>query len=153
MTGEQVVTGSDGSWFEDGADRGRIVVRSVATEGAYSVLEWVVAPLVEGIKVANLGYDAHFHGAFEETFLVRSGALEFLIADRCVTLCAGDFVRVPKAVRHGYRNTTGGPVNLIVTFVPGGFEQLFEKYRTDGEPCTGPGFVEEAVARFESAFE
>ena len=71
---------------------------------------------------------------------------------RCVSM--GDFARVPAGTRHGYRNVSGAPVEMVVTFVPGGFEALFLEYRTDTHvPSSGPGFVEDARRLFASSFE
>ena len=43
---------------------------------------------------------------------------------------------------------------MVVTFVPGGFEELFVEYRTDTDvPSTGAGFVEDATRLFASSFE
>ena len=139
--------------FEDGADRGRIIVSSQATDGAYSVMEWVVAPGVSA-DAELAGFGPHRHGSIEETFLVRSGQLEFLLDEEVTVLSPGDFVRVPPSVRHGYRNTAAEPVDLIVTFVPGGFEGLFVKYRTDQQqPGDDAGFIAEAIENFDSTFE
>ena len=147
-----VVGAGDGVAFDDGDDRGRVIVSSAMTDGAYSVLEWVVAPSKDEGNVAG-GFGVHRHGSFEETFLVRGGELEFMLDGHIVTLASGDFVRVSRTTRHGYRNLTSDPVDLIVTFVPGGFEELFVKYRTDGGAANGPGFVNEATSRFDSFFE
>ena len=37
--------------------------------------------------------------------------------------------------------------------VPGGFEELFVKYRTDAPHADGPGFVADATVLFDSTFE
>ena len=45
-------------------------------------------------------------------------------------------------------------MELLVSFLPGGMEQLFFKYRTDqGAPDAGDGFVADAVRLFGSHFE
>ncbi|MCP4962188.1 MAG: hypothetical protein GY925_23335 [Actinomycetia bacterium] len=75
MTDGIVVKVEDGLAFEDGDDRGRIVVSSGSTNGAYSVMEWVVAP-GPGPESAPGGFGPHRHGSLEETFLVRCGELE-----------------------------------------------------------------------------
>jgi mannose-6-phosphate isomerase-like protein (cupin superfamily) len=113
-------------------------------------MEWTVAPSADG----QAGFGPHRHGALEETFLIRSGELEFLIGEDATTVLPGDFIRVPAGVRHGYRNVTNEPVDLLVTFVPGGFEELFVRYRTDQKPQIDPrGFVDDAIRDFDSAFE
>ncbi len=147
----RVVPVGGGVAFEDGENRGRIIVSSLSTGGAYSVMEWVVAP---GTRSEPDGFGPHRHGAIEETFLVRSGTLEFLIDETITVLSPGDFVRVPPGVRHGYRNTTAQPADLVVTFVPGGFEELFVKYRSDqDEPGDDAAFIADATRNFDSTFE
>lgn len=136
--------------FAVGDDCGRIVVSSAATGGASSVMEWTVAPAAD----SESGFGPHAHGALEETFLVRAGELEFLLGDDVTTISAGDFICVPAGVRHGYRNRTGKPVDLLVTFVPGGFEELFVRYRTDQAGEVDPdGFVADATRDFQTVFE
>ncbi len=146
-----MVNRAAGVAFEDGDDRGRILVSSQSTGGAYSVMEWVVAASSAADPLDGLG--AHQHGAIEEVFLVQSGELEFLLGDTITTIGPGDLVRVPPGVRHGYRNMTNAEVELIVTFVPGGFEDLFVRYRTDQESSDGPGFVADATRDFATTFE
>ena len=101
VTDDLVVSTGGGLAFDDGRDRGRILVSSASTGGAYSVMEWTVAAGVDG---EFGGFGAHQHERIEETFLIRSGALEFLIGDEISAVSAGDFVRVPAGMRHGYRN-------------------------------------------------
>lgn len=153
MDDHLVVAAGAGLAFEDGDDRGRIIVSSASTNGAYSVMQWVVAP--QASSDAEPGsFGPHRHNAIEETFLVRSGELEFLVGDSVSALSSGDFVRVPPGTLHGYRNGGDVPVDLIVTFVPGGFEELFVKYRTDqANDPDGPGFIAEAISGFDSSFE
>ena len=134
--------------FEDGPDRGRIRVFGRDTGGAYGLMELTVAPSPPGG-----GHGAHLHGGCEETFRVLCGELEFLLGEAVVRLGPGDFVRVPPGVRHGYANRSGAPVELLVSFHPGGLEELFVKYRSDGgDPAGGDGFMAEAAARFGSRF-
>lgn len=151
MTDDMVVKNTGGVAFEDGDDRGRIVVSSESTNGAYSVMDWVVAPSTG--DPSSAGYGIHRHGALEEVFHVRSGELEFLVGDTITTIGPGDLVRVPAGVRHGYRNLTDAEVELTVTFVPGGFEELFVRYRTDQPSVDGRGFMADATRDFDTSFE
>jgi quercetin dioxygenase-like cupin family protein len=140
---------ADGVAFEDGPDRGRIVVFGHETGGRYSLMEYTVAP--SDPPPASFG--PHLHRELEETFLVRQGSLEFLLGDDVITLNPGDFVRVPPGTRHGYANTSGAPVELLVSFHPGGFEELFVRYRTDQGAPPDEGFVAEAMRLHASEFE
>jgi quercetin dioxygenase-like cupin family protein len=147
-----VRTDDDHAAFEGGADRGRILVFGRDTGGVYGLMEWIVAPSPVGDGPRT--YGAHRHDGCEETFLVRCGLLEFLLGEEVVTLGPGDFVRAPPGVRHGYANVSGAPVDLLVSFHPGGLEELFLKYRTDGAgPADGEGFMADATRLFGSAFD
>lgn len=146
------VTSDQGVAFEDGPDRGRVLVFGRDTGGRYSLMEWTVAARDDQGGAPD--YGAHRHNTIEETFLVRRGELEFLLGQDLVTLREGDFVRVPPGTRHGYANRSGETVELLVSFHPGGFEELFLKYRTDGDgPSAGDGFVADGTALFASEFE
>ena len=146
-----LVNRDGGVAFEDGPDRGRILVSGRDTGGLYSLMEWTVAA---GAPNAPRNYGAHRHHEIEETFYVRSGELEFLLGDEVTALSAGDFVRVSPGVRHGYANVSGAEVELLVSFHPGGIEELFLKYRTDQEPPQdGEGFIADATRDYASEFE
>ena len=142
----------DGLSFEDGADRIRIIVSSDESGGEYSLLEWTVAAGAKLPDGACRDYAMHLHGACEETFLILSGELEFVIGNRIVRLGAGDFARVPPNTPHGYQNVSGESVEMLVGFHPGGFEKLFVKYRSDQSRSPSPGFIEEATSDYASSF-
>jgi len=143
-----------GTPFRDGADRGRVLVFGRETGGRYSLMEYVAAartPLGPGER-PNFG--PHRHNEIEETFLVRLGRLKFLLGEEIIELGPGDFVRVPPGARHGYANLSGEDVELLVSFRPGGFEELFVRHRSDQDPPPSPlGFVEDAVRLSNSEFE
>ena len=146
-----MIPAAGGTPFEDGPDRGRIIVSGPDTGGAYSLMEYVIVPRGSDGPV---NYGAHQHGAIEETFLVQEGSLDFLLGEHVMRLDAGDFVRVPAGTRHGFANTSGAAVRLLVGFVPGGFEDLFLRYRTDaGHQVKGDGFTADAEREFGSTFE
>ena len=75
-----IVTRNGGLSFEDGPDRARIIVSGEDTGGAYSLMEWTVAPSDQD------GFGPHLHGTCEETFLIRGGSLEFLLGETVTTL-------------------------------------------------------------------
>lgn len=140
--------------FEDGGDRGRILVSGRDTGGRWSLMEYVVAARSPEARDAPVAYGPHRHHDIEETFLLRSGSLQFLLGERVIALGPGDAVRVAPGVRHGFANLTAEPVHLLVEFHPGGFEALFVRHRSDQHPPPPPlGFVEDAVRDFNSAFE
>lgn len=151
MTSQHVVRDRDGASFEDGADRGRVLVFGRQTGGRYSLMEYVVAPRP---PAEAPDYGPHRHREIEETFLVRHGRLSFLLGEDVFDLGPGDFVRAPPGVRHGFANLSGEAVELLVSFHPGGFEELFVRHRTDQDPPPSPtGFMDEARRDFGSEFE
>ena len=153
MTDDPILDPQLGVPFEDGDDRGRIVVFGRDTDGRYGMMEWTVAAATPP-AVGEPSYGAHLHRDIEETFLVRSGTLQFLLGDEVMTVTPGEVVRVPPGVRHGYANISGLPVDLLVSFHPGGLEELFLKYRTDGaDRVVGDGFVADAARLYASEFE
>ena len=151
MDDRRIIGAGAGDAFEDGADRGRVLVSGHDTGGRYALMEWTVAPRPAGQAVA---YGPHRHFELEETFCIRVGHLEFLLDETVTTLGPGDVVRAPPGIRHGYANTSGGAVEMLVGFHPGGFEALFLKHRTDQpDPPPAEAFIEEATRLHTSAFE
>jgi mannose-6-phosphate isomerase-like protein (cupin superfamily) len=151
MSETTVITAGDGTPFEDGPHRGRVLVFGHQTEGRYSLMEFVVAPSPAG---APLEFGPHLHQEIEETFLVRRGALRFLLGDETFDIGPGDFVRAPPGVRHGFANLSGDEAELLVSFHPGGFETLFVIHRSDQHPPPSPsGFIDDARRLFASEFE
>jgi mannose-6-phosphate isomerase-like protein (cupin superfamily) len=143
-----------GTVFEDGDDRGRVLVSGRDTGGRYSLMEYVAAAQALPAPGETPRFGPHRHYEIEETFLVRSGRLKFLLDEEVIELGPGDFVRVLPGVRHGYANLSGEPVELLVSFHPGGFEELFVRHRSDQDPPPRAlGFVEDAVRHFNSEFE
>jgi len=149
----QVVRKAEGTHFELDGDHGRIVVSARDTSGQYSLMEFTVSPEAAGLANEGSGYGAHLHRECEEVFLITSGSLEFLLGAEVTTLREGDCVRVPSGRPHGYRNISGEPVSMLVSFVPAGLEELFVKYRSDQEDTPEEGFIAEATRRFASEFD
>jgi len=147
-----VVPLSGGERFRAGDDEARIIVSGNDTDGRYSLLEWTVASSDIPSIDEKRDYGPHLHQRCEETFHIQEGSLEFLIGDNVVTLNEGDFVRVPPGVKHGYQNVSGNAVKMLVTFSPGGLEELFLKYRSDQEEVRGAGFVSDATRYHASEF-
>ena len=148
MTPPLIVDPNGGVSFEDGLDRGRILIGGQSTDNACSLMELTVAA-----RGGEVGFGPHLHHDIDEVFIVREGTLEFLLGTDVTRLSEGDVVRVPPGTRHGYRNVSGAPVELLVWFTPGGFEQLFVTYRTDQANLDEHVFVAAAASRFNSQFE
>lgn len=152
--GAMLVSTADGAPFEDGGDKGRVLVFGHQTGGRYSLMEFVISPRPPVSEGSTPEYGPHRHREIEETFLVRSGKLHFLLGDDVFEMNPGDFVRVPPGTRHGFANISGEEVDLLVSFHPGGFEELFLRHRTDQESLPSPSaFVDDATKLFASEFE
>jgi quercetin dioxygenase-like cupin family protein len=144
MTNE-IVKASSGNRFNFGPDEITIKVSAEDSEGAYSLMHWVVAP--------NAFAPAHAHEDYEETFYVISGELEFLIGNETTPVQTGDFIRAPKGTRHGYTNPTNQEVELLVGFTPGGMEHLFEKYQFEGGDFNAESYLAEAREIHKTEYE
>jgi mannose-6-phosphate isomerase-like protein (cupin superfamily) len=109
--------GMDVAWMPaaDG-ERQAIRVDSRATDGAYAVIESVAQP---GVAVPT-----HLHRNEAEHFLVLSGHYLVAVDDEVIDAPAGARVTIPRNTPHSWRNVSGGEGRLVVTIVPGGFEQL-----------------------------
>ena len=154
MRTDMLITSSGGTPFEDGVDRGRVLVFGHETGGRYSMMEFIVSARRRSVDRKQPDFGPHYHKGIEETFLVKKGNLQFLLGDEVFTLSDGDFVRVPPGVRHGFANLSDEDVELLVSFHPGGFEQLFVTHRSDQTPAPSPnGFVDDAIRLFASEFE
>jgi len=151
MSTSEIVRKHDGVPFEDGPDRGRVMVFGADTGGRYGLMEFVVTPREAG---AAPDFGPHRHRDLEETFFIRRGRLRFLLGDAVFDVGPGDFVRAPPGVRHGFANVTDEEVELLVAFHPGGFEELFVVHRSDQSPPPSPtGFMEDARRLYGSEFE
>jgi mannose-6-phosphate isomerase-like protein (cupin superfamily) len=153
VRGDSVVGPTSGVEFADAPDHGRVLISGADTDGAYSLMEWTIASRDTASSDHHRDFGPHRHEAIEEVFVVRQGTLEFLLHNEVRTLLPGDVVRVPPGVRHGYVNRSGDEVDMLVAFIPGGFEELFVMYRSDQPHSPEPGFVDDAARRFATDFE
>ena len=112
-----------GRSFTLGGEQVVIKVGADETGGAYSLMHWQVP------AAPSPAPPMHAHQLYEETFLVLDGDLEFTLEDESQVVATGDFIRIPPGTRHSYVNRSDRPAELLVTFVPGGIEEHFFKYR------------------------
>ena len=125
----------------------RVLIKTSAkeTNGAYSFMHWTLA--------TDATAPPHAHERYEETFYVLKGELSLLLGEKTAIMAMGDFVRVPAGVRHGYRNLSAHPVDMLVTFIPGGMEELFYKYRTDERDFDAQSYLHEAKTSHGTEYE
>ena len=107
-----------------------------STGGALTLAEASVPP--------GNGPPPHVHAEVDEAFFVLAGELEFLSGERTFRAGAGDFVFVPRGVRHRFRNVGLHVARTLFLFVPGGMDGYFTEI---GVPArageTGPALTEE----------
>ncbi len=80
------------------------------------------------------GPEPHAHHDQDETFYMLSGELEFLDGDRTFTAVAGDFVHVPRGIRHRFKNLGTHTAKMIFMFTPGGPEEVFLTHAQAARP-------------------
>jgi len=88
-----------------------------STSGSLGVVEATVPP--------GGGPIAHVHTKTDETFYILSGELEFLDGARKFVAGAGDFVFVPRGIRHRFKNIGTNVTRMLFMFTPGGPEAVF----------------------------
>lgn len=70
----------------------------------------------------------HIHPAQDEFILVQEGELDLKLDGQWVKAKAGDLVRMPRGIPHGYFNKSDKPTRALFWVSPAGMlEQLFDK--------------------------
>jgi quercetin dioxygenase-like cupin family protein len=100
------------------------------TGGGVGVIEATVQP--------GGGPAAHVHNTSEEAFYLLGGELEFLDGGRTFTAGAGDFVLIPRGIRHRFRNLGLHPARLLFFFTPAGQERMFIEGGDEAVPGQSP---------------
>jgi mannose-6-phosphate isomerase-like protein (cupin superfamily) len=96
-----------------------ICVRGGDVKGAYSIMEVIASP--------NHGVPLHLHSWEEEIFYVIDGCVRFRCGGREFDAPAGTCIAIPMGAPHAWRNFAASPARMLVTFTPGGFDELFEE--------------------------
>ena len=127
---------SQGRRFEFFGDTVTIKTGISDTNGVYSLMHWAVPPGASAVP--------HAHELYEETFYILSGELEVLLGESTSAVTTGDFISIPAGTRHGFSNRTSDEVTMLVGLTPGGMEELFYKFRDDGQHAGTGKYAEEA---------
>jgi mannose-6-phosphate isomerase-like protein (cupin superfamily) len=88
-----------------------------STMGSLGVVEATVPP--------GGGPIAHAHTNTDEAFYILSGELELLDGARRFMARTGDFVFVPRGIRHRFKNTGSQAARMLFMLTPGGEEGVF----------------------------
>ena len=116
-SGAIYVPAGDGltKWFA--GDVYTIKASRESTNGSLGVVEATVPP--------GSGPIAHAHTKADEAFYILSGELEMLDGARRFLARTGDFVFVPRGIRHRFKNIGTNATRMLFMFTPGGEEGVF----------------------------
>jgi oxalate decarboxylase/phosphoglucose isomerase-like protein (cupin superfamily) len=77
----------------------------------------------------------HVHPAQEEFILVQEGELDLKLDGKWMKAKAGDLVRMPRGIPHGYFNKSDRPARALFWVSPAGMlEELFNKLHNVVDP-------------------
>jgi quercetin dioxygenase-like cupin family protein len=135
------------TWFS--GDTYTIKASSESTNGSLGLVEATVPP--------GGGPIAHVHTRADEAFYVLSGELELLDGARTFLARTGDFVFIPRGIRHRFKNSGVHSARLLFMFAPGGHESVF-KHGDKAQPGHPPPawgaarFMTPEILRFNQEF-
>jgi quercetin dioxygenase-like cupin family protein len=110
--------------------------------------------LIEATVPAGGGPGPHAHADEEESFYMLSGELEFLDGENTFTATAGDFIHIPRGVRHRFKNVGNHAARMLFMFTPGGVEQHIANHALPVRPGeTNPPLDDEQIKRFTTMME
>ena len=136
-----------GPAFWGPGDHYTFLVTGEESGGAYFAMEALVP--------TGGGPPLHIHTREDETFYVLEGEIEFRLGDETVTAGPGDFVNIPRGLKHRFRNTGAETARLLLTFTPAGIEHWFaetlERAPNDVGVEDVPDNVDEVAARYVAA--
>ena len=114
--------------------------RGVETANAFSLMRRELPP-------GGRAPMPHRHPGTQEAFCVLSGTIEFLIAERSVSVGAGSFVLIPAAVRHTFSNRVAETAQVLILHAPALDEYFADLDRLSGRPSWDPDAELEMMRR------
>jgi mannose-6-phosphate isomerase-like protein (cupin superfamily) len=114
------------------------------TDGLLALAEVQLPPLTAG---PNL----HVHANEDEMFFVLDGVITVQIGGNLQEIAAGGLARGARGTPHAFANRAKDPLRIMIMWIPGGAEGLFQDMReylqtVDGTP--DPQVVAELQARY-----
>lgn len=94
------------------------------TGGAYSLFEALVPP-------KDPGPPPHLHRDEDEAFYVLEGEFSISLGGEEFRAKPGDFISLPRGIRHSFRSDSDVVGRMLVIVSPSGFEKFFDAV---GEP-------------------
>jgi mannose-6-phosphate isomerase-like protein (cupin superfamily) len=120
------VPAGEGPTYWVSSDVYTLKATSDKTDGSLGFVEATVPP--------GGGPIAHAHSRCDEAFYILDGELEILDGGRTFIARTGDFVFVPRGIRHRFKNTGLHAVRLLFLLTPAGDELAF---RLGDKPTPG----------------
>ena len=134
----QTAYSADLHWFETvPGEKMSIHVPNERVEGRFSVVESIAAP--------GAAAPFHVHRSADEYFFIQQGVMHFSCNGVEFDAPAGTSVLIPRGVTHNWINLGKTPVRSLVTFTPGGIEQMFKELA-----AVFPHGIEELAARYDT---
>jgi quercetin dioxygenase-like cupin family protein len=91
-----------------------------STSGAYSMFEYAVPPGVDGPP-------PHVHTREDESFVCIAGRLRVLLGEKTFVLSHGDYLLLPRDVRHAFANPFDEEARVISVVSPSGLEGYYKE--------------------------
>lgn len=129
---------ADLSWFATvPGEQMAIHVPSGQVGGRFSVVESIAAP--------GAAAPPHIHRSADEYFFIQQGEMHFVCDGVEFAAPTGTSVLVPRGMAHSWVNLADSPVRSLVTFTPGGIEEMFKELA-----AVFPHGIEELAARYDT---
>ncbi|WP_426031991.1 cupin domain-containing protein [Cypionkella sp. TWP1-2-1b2] len=133
-----IAPSADLDWFPTvPGEQMAIHVPSAQIGGRFAVVETIAEP--------GAAAPPHIHRSADEYFFVQQGEMHFVCDGVEFDAAAGTSVLIPRGVAHTWVNLTDKPVRTLVTFTPGGIEQMFKELA-----AVFPHGVEDLAARYDT---
>jgi quercetin dioxygenase-like cupin family protein len=105
-----------------------LLATGAQTQGAFAVLE--------GQARAGEDVPFHTHTHEDECFYMLDGEMTFRVGDQAIRAQAGDFIFLPRRMRHAWTSETN--TRFLVTITPAGFETSFIEFSQPAEKVELP---------------
>ena len=92
-------------------------IKSSATNGVFSVLEFVTPP--------GKGVALHVHEREDELVYLLEGEIEVTLGNQKMKAVPGVMALLPRGIPHGFTNIGNKPSTLLDTILPGQFDNYF----------------------------
>lgn len=120
------VPAGTGSSISVAGDTYTIKASKFDTKGALAFMEASVPP--------GAGPTPHIHTREDEAYYLLFGELEILDQDRTFTARSGDFIYIPRGIRHRFLNRSIQTARMIFLFTPAGFDEFLLEVGKPAQP-------------------